>query len=121
MNEDAFGYNQENDQGGMDKYLPCREYKGHHINDKVNNVSLFRHANGKYYFVIYKPDGSVRLRSEGFDTAESRDIELAEAIKGMEMPERFTSIEDMGYLIKILKDPNGREVGRSCPEKVETN
>jgi len=121
MNEDALGYNPDNDLGGLDKYLPCREYKGHHINDKVNNVSLFRHTNGRYYFVIYKSDGSVRLRSEGFGTPESRDMELAEAIKGMEMPERYIRIEDMGYLIKILKDPTGREVGRSCPEKVETN
>ncbi|MBK6354190.1 MAG: hypothetical protein IPF46_12540 [Saprospiraceae bacterium] len=101
-----------------DTYLPCREYLGHHINDKLNQVSLFMHSNGKYYFVIYQPDGSVRLKSEGFSTAEDRDVELSGVLKSMEIPDRYFFMEDLGYVIKILKDQTGREVARSCPEKI---
>lgn len=101
-----------------DAYLPCREYRGHHINDKLNHVSLFRHSNGRYYFVIYHLDGSVRLKSEGFYTAEDRDVELSGVLKSIEIPERYSYIEESGYVIKILRDQSGREVARSCPEKI---
>ena len=35
-----------------DDYLACKEYQGKHVNDKRNNVALFKHSNGQYYFAV---------------------------------------------------------------------
>ncbi|MEM6966576.1 MAG: hypothetical protein AAF573_17560, partial [Bacteroidota bacterium] len=99
-----------------DDYLPCKEYEGHKVNDKVNNVAFFKHENGQYYFAIYKEDGSVRLRSEGFRTAKKRDSELSGALKNLNNPDQYETIERGKYKLHILKDDTGREVGRSCLE-----
>lgn len=102
-----------------DDYLPCDEYHNKTVNDKANNVALFRHnANGKYYFVIYKADGSVKLRSEGFEDHKTRDVELAKVLKYQNDQSKYTVVEKLGYKVHILKDEDGREVGRSCPEKI---
>ncbi len=101
-----------------DDYLPCREYEGKTVNDKVNNVALFKHDNGQFYFVMYRQDGSVRLRSEGFETAEGRDQELSGVLKYSDDKEMYSRIERGDYYIDVLKDKTGREVGRSCLQKV---
>jgi outer membrane protein OmpA-like peptidoglycan-associated protein/uncharacterized protein YegP (UPF0339 family) len=100
-----------------DDYLPCREYEGRNINDKVNNVALFKHDNGQYYFAIYNADGSVRLRSEGFRTAQERDVELSGVMKNLNNPDMYSIIRRGDYFINVLKDKTGREVGRSCLQK----
>ena len=102
-----------------DDYLPCKEYEGHTVNDKVNNVAFFKHKNGQFYFVVYKEDGSVRLRSEGFESAKERDVELSGLLKNINNPDMYSSIKSGKYAIHILKDADGREVGRSCLEKEE--
>ncbi len=102
-----------------DDYLPCDEYKGHKINDKINNIAFFKHKNGQYYFVVYNQDGSVRLRSEGFRTSQERDVEVSGVLKNINKPEMYETIEKAGYVMRILRDHTGREVGRSCPEKVQ--
>ncbi|NOT38745.1 MAG: YegP family protein, partial [Saprospiraceae bacterium] len=101
-----------------DNYLHCKEYQGHPIADKMNRVAFFKHA-GELYFAIYKEDGSVRLRSEGFETVAARDKELAIALRHLNTPERYSIIRNGDLFIKILKDVDGREVGRSCLEKDE--
>ncbi len=101
-----------------DNYLHCKEYHGHPIVDKMNRVAFFRHA-GEFYFAIYKEDGSVRLRSEGFASIDSRDKELSIALRHLNTIERYTNIRNGEMYIKILKDIDGREVGRSCLEKDE--
>lgn len=101
-----------------DNYLPCKEYEGHEINDKQNNVAFFKHENDQYYFVIYKSDGDVRLRSEGFETAKNRDIELSGVLKNLENKDMYETVERGKYRIYILKDNEGREVGRSCLETI---
>jgi uncharacterized protein YegP (UPF0339 family)/outer membrane protein OmpA-like peptidoglycan-associated protein len=101
-----------------DDYLPCDEYKGKFVNDKVNNVALFKHDNGQYYFVLYNADGTVKLRSEGFKNAKTRDEELSGVLKYHNDATMYTDIERAGHVIKVLKDKSGREVGRSCLEKV---
>ena len=102
-----------------DDYLPCSDYEGHSINDKVNNVAMFKHSNGQYYFTIYNTGGSVRLRSEGFRTAQDRDKELSGALKNLNNPDMYTTIRRGDYYISVLKDKTGREVGRSCMQKEE--
>ena len=62
---------------------------------------------------------SVRLRSEGFRDAKERDVELSAVLKYKDRPEMYEEIKKGKYHIKILKDQNGREVGRSCLEKIE--
>ncbi len=104
-----------------DDYLPCKEYEGHEVNDKVNNVAFFKHENGQFYFVIYKANGNVRLRSEGFETAKSRDVELSGVLKNLDDEDMYETVEKGKYRMYILKDKDGREVGRSCLEKEEEN
>jgi uncharacterized protein YegP (UPF0339 family) len=105
--------NKENE----DDYLPCQEYEGKTVSDKKNNVALFKHSNDQFYFVVYHPDGSVRLRSEGFETTEARDRELSSVLKYYEHNDMYTRIERGDYYIEVLKDKTGREIGRSCLQK----
>jgi uncharacterized protein YegP (UPF0339 family) len=100
-----------------DDYLPCKEYAGHKINDKVNNVAMFKHDNGQFYFAIYNADGSVRLRSEGFRTAQDRDKELSGALKNLNNAAMYSTMRRGNYSMSVLKDATGREVGRGCLEK----
>jgi uncharacterized protein YegP (UPF0339 family) len=101
-----------------DDYLACAEYKDKPVNDKPNNVALFKHENGQFYFVLYNADGSVKLRSEGFESATTRDEELSGVLRYHDNPEMYTTIERAGHVLHILKDKTGREVGRSCLEKI---
>jgi uncharacterized protein YegP (UPF0339 family) len=100
-----------------DDYMPCSEYEGRNINDKQNNVAMFKHANGQFYFAVYNVDGSVRLRSEGFRTSQERDKELSGALKNLNNPDMYTTLKRSAYSISVLKDKTGREVGRSCLNK----
>ena len=106
-----------------DDYMPCGEYRGRAVNDKQNNVALFKHDDGQYYFAIYNDDGSVRLRSEGFPDAKKRDEELSGALKNLENEEMYHIVKKTftkgTYTMKVLLDKTGREVGRSCLEKEE--
>jgi uncharacterized protein YegP (UPF0339 family) len=100
-----------------DDYLPCKEYEGRAVNDKKNNVALFKHSDGQFYFAMYNADGSVRLRSEGFKTAQDRDKELSGALINLNNPDFYTTITRGVYSMLVLKDKTGREVGRSCLHK----
>jgi outer membrane protein OmpA-like peptidoglycan-associated protein/uncharacterized protein YegP (UPF0339 family) len=100
-----------------DDYLACKEYQGHHVNDKLNNVALFKHSDGQFYFAVYNADGSVRLRSEGFRTGQERDQELSGAIKNLNNESMYSTIRKGDHYMTVLKDKTGREVGRSCLQK----
>jgi outer membrane protein OmpA-like peptidoglycan-associated protein/uncharacterized protein YegP (UPF0339 family) len=102
-----------------DDYLPCKDYQGRNVSDKVNNVAMFKHDNGLYYFAIYDKEGAVRMRSEGFTTAQNRDQELSGALKNLNNPDAYTIIKKGDYYIQVLKDKTGKEVGRSCMQKEE--
>lgn len=96
-----------------DDYLITKEYEGHPVNDKENNVALFKHENGQYYFALYNADGSVKLRSEGFETAKNRDQELSGVLKYHNDESMYSIIQKGKYSMRVLKDKNGNEVGRS--------
>jgi len=101
-----------------DDYLPCSAYKGHNINDKQNNVALFKHENGQFYFVLYHQGGQVvKLRSEGFPDAKGRDQELAGVLKYHNDRSMYKRKSKGAYYMDILYDKTGREVGRSCLQK----
>jgi outer membrane protein OmpA-like peptidoglycan-associated protein/uncharacterized protein YegP (UPF0339 family) len=102
-----------------DDYLPCKDYQSRNVSDKVNNVAMFKHDNGLYYFAIYDKEGAVRMRSEGFTTAQNRDKELSGALKNINNPDAYTVVRKGEYFIQILKDKEGKEVGRSCMQKEE--
>lgn len=97
-----------------DDYLPCKEYHGHTVNDKINNIAFFKHSDGQYYFAVYYPDGKVRLRSEGFRSSNERDVELSGVLKYLNEESAYTKLEQGDYYMWVLKDKSGREVGRSC-------
>jgi outer membrane protein OmpA-like peptidoglycan-associated protein len=100
-----------------DDYLICKEYEGHAITDKGNNVALFTHSNGQYYFVVYNDNGTVKWRSEGFTSTKDRDDELAEVLKNQSNGGMVKTIEKGGFKINVVVDKSGREVGRSCAYK----
>ena len=103
-----------------DDYLPCKEYEGHAINDKENNVALFKHKNGQFYFVLYNADGDVKIRSEGFETAKNRDQELSGVLKYHNDDSMYNKMKKGKYYMMVLLDKNGTEVGRSCLLKEES-
>ncbi len=107
-----------NNNDKEDDYLLCTEYHGHPVTDRLNNIALFAHENGQLYFAIYNNDGSVKLRSEGFGNSNERDQELGAVLAYINNSSNYTRIEKAGYEIKILKDHNGREIGRTCPKKI---
>ena len=100
-----------------DDYLPCKEYHGHAVNDKVNNVAFFKHSDGQFYFAMYDDKGDVRIRSEGFRTAKARDSELSGVLRLKDNPKYYKRIEKGEYFMDVLYDETGREVGRSCLRK----
>lgn len=103
-----------------DDYLVCSAYENHKVNDKVNNVALFKHSNGQYYFALYGKEGNVRLRSEGFETANKRDEELSAVLKLKNNKSMYTREEPRkGFFYDVLKDKAGREVGRSCLQQIK--
>lgn len=101
-----------------DDYLKCEEYHGHKISDERNNVAFFSHSNNKEYFVVYDDDGDVLIRSEGFESISKRSSELNAVLRLKDSADNFTRIEKNGYFMDVLKDENGREVGRSCLRKI---
>ena len=100
-----------------DDYLACKEYRGRKVNDSKNRVSLFKHANGQFYFAILDAEGKVRLRSEGFRNGRDRDKELSGALRFIDDESKYERITRGKYHINVLYDDTGREVGRSCAEK----
>ena len=100
-----------------DDYLKCEVYEGRTVNDKQNNVALFKHDNGQFYFAVYDKDGKVRIRSEGFRDAKERDVELSAVLKHIDDEDMYEVIKKGNYFIRVLKDKTGREVGRSCLQK----
>ncbi len=101
-----------------DDYLPCKEYEGRKVNDKQNNVALFKHdSDGQFYFALYDKDGDVKLRSEGFRTGKERDEELSGVLKYHNDESMYKRKEKGKYFMDILYDKTGREVGRSCLQK----
>ena len=101
-----------------DDYLTCKAYQGHKITDTRNNVAFFKKDN-QHYFVLYNKDKSVKLRSEGFENTKERDSELAEVLKFHNDKSMYSEIKKNDYRIRVLKDKTGREVGRSCMEKIK--
>lgn len=101
-----------------DDYLACKEYHDRPVNDTVNNVALFKHENGNFYFVLYDDDGDVRLRSEGFLTATERDQELSGVLRLKDDERYYKKITKSGHYMDVLYDETGREVGRSCLKTV---
>jgi outer membrane protein OmpA-like peptidoglycan-associated protein len=105
-----------------DDYLPCNQYRNRKVNDKVNNVALFRNKKSKlFYFALYDEKKNVKLRSEGFRTSQERDKELSGVLRYNKNPDRYERVEKGDYYMDILRDENGTEVGRSCLKKEEEN
>jgi len=100
-----------------DDYLVCKEYAGRKVNDKKNNVSLFKHTNGQFYFAIVDASGDVRIRSESFSSSQERDKELSGALRFIEDESKYKRITKGSHHINVLYDDTGREVGRSCASK----
>lgn len=100
-----------------EKYLHCKEYLGHPLIDKMNRVAFFKN-DSEYYFVFYKEDKKVLLRSEGFQYIDERDKILSKALRHFKDLKCYSILRVEDLFIRILKDDVGREIGRSCLEKL---
>jgi outer membrane protein OmpA-like peptidoglycan-associated protein/uncharacterized protein YegP (UPF0339 family) len=100
-----------------DDYMICEEYKGHSGKD-ANGITKFKGKDGQYYFTIYDDKGNVKLRSEGFQTEADMKEEYDMVVKYRNDKDRYSTIEKNGHIMRILKTPEGREIGRSCLEKI---
>lgn len=109
----------EKNKDKEDDYLPCKAYQGHAVNDKRNNVAFFKGEDGQLYFALYDDNGNVRLRSEGFRTAQERDQELSGVVRLKDNQDFYKRLEKGKYYMDILYDETGREVGRSCLRNAE--
>lgn len=99
-----------------DDYMVCEEYKGYSAD--ANGIARFS-KNGQLYFVWYDNDGKVLLRSEGFENEAKLQEELDLVMKYRNDDGNYSRIEKGGYEMRVLKDDNGREIGRSCLEKID--
>ncbi len=102
-----------------DDYLACKEYEGHPDVDATGLVK-FTHDNGRHYFAWYNDNGTLILRSEGYNSAAARDNGMASVIKNRDLEERYSVMEKLGRYFVILKAGNHQEIARSCPYDSES-
>lgn len=100
-----------------DDYLDCKEYENRAVTNDVNNIALFQHENEKFYYAVYYSNGTVRLRSEGFDDMEMRDQNVSQVVSGVNNREMYRKIQKGKYYIDVLYNSEGIEIGRSCLKK----
>jgi uncharacterized protein len=74
----------------------------------------FQHSNSKFYFVVYNPDGSIYLRSNGFAKSADCDKALTTVEKVIEAAESYRITENEGVFYTILSDAKGTELARSA-------
>jgi uncharacterized protein len=74
----------------------------------------FQHSNSKFYFVVYNPDGSIYLRSNGFAKAADCDKALTTVQNFIEVTESYRITENEGVFYTILTDAKGTELARSA-------
>lgn len=91
-----------------DNYLPIAAYVGgegfHTFQDD---------ATGQYYFAFNNNDGKTFLRSEGYQTAKSRDEGIQSVIKNGPVEERWNTFSEGNQHYYTLKAANNKEIARS--------
>ena len=102
--------------GDQDEYLSCSEYKGHkRLSGADKDFSTFN-KDGRYYFAMLNGDNSVALRSQAYKSESGRDNGIQSVKKNRNIDERWSSIQEKGKHIGILKAGNKQEIARSCPQ-----
>lgn len=97
-----------------DNYAACREYENHGAPD-ADGITKWQGTNGEYYFTWLNADGTVKMRSEGYPAAASRDNGIGSLLRNKDMKERY-SVEEIAHRhFVILKAGNHQEIARSCP------
>ena len=107
----------------QDDYLPCSRYKAHNKSFTAGHkdfISFQDEETKLYYFAWINTDGDIILRSEGYQSAASRDNGIESVIKNRDIKERFKVEEHDGEKYLILKAGNHQEIGRSCPGSSES-
>ncbi len=100
-----------------DDYLACKDYQNAGKVD-TSGIVKFRNAkNNLYYFAWVDAKGNVLLRGEGHPNSNDRDRDVSAVLANRGNKERYSTIEKMGYFFSVLKDAQGKEIGRSCPQK----
>jgi hypothetical protein len=68
---------------------------------------------GKRYFAVYNPDGSLYLRSAGFDDTDTRDAAFAAVQRNIVRPEQYRILEEGDQFVYVLTDEDESEIARS--------
>ena len=97
-----------------DDYLSCSEYEGHETMPDHPHMAKFRHKD-EYLFVMYNPDGSIRLRSERYTSENGRDNGFDSVIKNQHEDSHYSIDEKFNHFFLILKAASHQEIARSCP------
>lgn len=75
--------------------------------------AVFSGADQKHYFVVYNADGSIYLRSAGFNTAKERDSRLDEVRRFIVKADHYRVLEVGDKYAVSLVDDGGKELSRS--------
>ncbi len=75
--------------------------------------AVFSGADQKHYFAVYNADGSIYLRSTGFNTAQERDNRLDEVRRFIVLADHYRVLEVGDKYTVALVDDNGQELSRS--------
>ncbi len=97
-------------------YAPLDLYAGHStLTDAYGptGYALFDGTDGKHYFAVYNPDNTVFLRSQAFDSADSRNETFAAVQRNITQPGQYHVVETGAQFAYTLSDESGREISRS--------
>jgi uncharacterized protein YegP (UPF0339 family) len=102
----------------VDEYLDCEAYHAQASNksEKYPGFITFQSEAGEHYFALLDGKGEVMLRSEGYPTTGARDNGIQSVQKNMELEERYSTVEEDGQHLVVLKAGNHQEIARSCPQ-----
>lgn len=98
-----------------DNYLPCDAYQGSPDSDAFPGFTVFQSdSTGLHYFSMVDKNGHIVLKSEGYDSAASRDEGITSVLQNRDTEERWTKgKDDEGYFMSLHTE-TGKEIARTC-------
>lgn len=109
----------------LNNHLPCEAYADQPAAEGHEGFTVFQdETSGLYYFAMVDKNGHVVLRSEGYQTPDSRENGIESVVRNRDIEERWAKSKDeegltaeapakvMHYL--SLRAGNHQEIARTC-------